>query len=105
MFLTIAACRAPDLVPLTSLTNLTASLVDSRRSVGQHGPGPETLVGRDHQQPTPHRRLQRVPLVAQQSDLVRASISLALAPERSGRMRTRTRYFPEMLCSDGGESP
>src|SRR5664280_1289279 len=30
MFLTIAACRAPDLVPLTSLTNLTASLVDSR---------------------------------------------------------------------------
>src|SRR5450759_3164799 len=30
MFLTIAACRAPDLVPVTSLTNLTASLVDSR---------------------------------------------------------------------------
>jgi len=56
MFLTIAACRAPDSVPLTSLTNLTASLVDSRRSVGQHGPGPKALVGNDHQQPTSHGR-------------------------------------------------
>src|SRR5664280_315768 len=31
--------------------------------MGQHGSGPETLVGRDHQQPTSHGRQQTVPLV------------------------------------------
>ena len=46
MFLTIAACRAPDLVPLTSLTNLTASLVDSR---ARWASMVKSLVSSDHQ--------------------------------------------------------